>query len=75
MTEVLEQFLNELLASSALEIMAVSLALAYLILAVRENIWFPGPWVHGPCPRGHLYGGIPVLCFPCVALLFLVCPL
>ena len=39
MTEVLEQFLNELLASSALEIMAVSLALAYLILAVRENIW------------------------------------
>ena len=39
MPDVLEQFLNELLASSALEIMAVSLALAYLILAVRENIW------------------------------------
>ena len=37
MTEVLEQFLNELLASSALEIMAVSLALAYLILPSEKT--------------------------------------
>ncbi|MDG1114187.1 MAG: nicotinamide riboside transporter PnuC [Pseudomonadales bacterium] len=39
MPNVIEQFLNELLASSALEMFAVGLALAYLILAVRENIW------------------------------------
>ena len=39
MPNVLEQFLNELLASSTLEVIAVGLALTYLILAVRENIW------------------------------------